>query len=53
MNADLKNDNGKCDEVSRFIIKLGKMVHGYGPNAIRLESYLSRVTTALGYPRGS
>jgi uncharacterized membrane protein YjjP (DUF1212 family) len=49
MNADPENDNGKFDEVSRFIIKLGKMVHGYGPNAIRLESYLSRVTTALGY----
>lgn len=37
------------DDACRFIIKLGTMAHGYGPNAIRLESYLSRLTSALGY----
>lgn len=37
------------DDACRFIIKLGMAAHGYGPNAIRLESYLSRLTTALGY----
>ena len=37
------------DDACKFIIKLGKTAHGYGPNAIRLESYLSRVTRALGY----
>jgi uncharacterized membrane protein YjjP (DUF1212 family) len=37
------------DEACRFIIKLGTMAHGYGPNAVRLESYLSRLTSALGY----
>ena len=37
------------DDACRFIIKLGILVHGYGPNAIRLESFLSRLTKALGY----
>lgn len=37
------------DDACRFIIRLGTMAHGYGPNAIRLESYLSRLTRALGY----
>ena len=37
------------DDACRFIIKFGTLVHGYGPNAIRLESYLSRLTRALGY----
>jgi len=37
------------DEACRFIIRLATMAHGYGPNAIRLESYLSRLTRALGY----
>ena len=42
--------NGRdFDQACRFIIKLGTMAHGYGPNAIRLESYLSRLTSALGY----
>jgi uncharacterized membrane protein YjjP (DUF1212 family) len=46
---------GKCknhitfDEACRLIIKLGTMAHGYGPNAIRLESYLCRLTAALGF----
>jgi uncharacterized membrane protein YjjP (DUF1212 family) len=33
----------------RFVIELGKMAHGYGPQTQRLESYLSRITKALGY----
>ena len=37
------------DEACRFIIKLGEKVHGYGPNAARLEWYLSRITKILGY----
>ena len=45
---DQTNDKD-FDEACRFIIKLGTMAHGYGPNAIRLESYLSRLTLALGY----
>jgi len=32
-----------------FVIRLGTLAHGYGPQAKRLESYLSRVTRALGY----
>jgi uncharacterized membrane protein YjjP (DUF1212 family) len=42
-------DDAIFDQACRFIIKLGTVAHGYGPNATRLESYLSRVTTALGY----
>ncbi|MEN8757231.1 MAG: threonine/serine exporter family protein [Desulfobacterales bacterium] len=45
---DQTNDKD-FDEACRFIIKLGTMAHGYGPNAVRLESYLSRLTSALGY----
>ena len=37
------------DEACRFIIKLGERVHGYGPNAARLEYYLNRITKILGY----
>lgn len=33
----------------RFVVKLGTLAHGYGPQARRLESYLSRVIKALGY----
>jgi uncharacterized membrane protein YjjP (DUF1212 family) len=44
-----KTNDPAFDEACKFIVKLGKAAHGYGPNAIRLESYLSRLTTALGY----
>jgi uncharacterized membrane protein YjjP (DUF1212 family) len=37
------------DEVCRFIIRLGTAAHGYGSNAARLEMFLSRLTTALGF----
>lgn len=49
MSTDKHSKDEIFDNACRFIIKLGTMVHGYGPNAIRLESYLSRLTTALGY----
>jgi len=39
----------RFETVCRFVVKLGTMVHGYGPQAQRLESYLSRITRALGY----
>ncbi|MFA4860234.1 threonine/serine exporter ThrE family protein [Methanoregula sp.] len=39
----------KFESACRFVIRLGTLTHGYGPHARRLESYLSRVTTALGY----
>jgi uncharacterized membrane protein YjjP (DUF1212 family) len=38
----------KFDDICRFIIKLGKAAHGYGSPAIRLESYLNRVTKVFG-----
>ena len=44
-DKDLK----KFDAACRFIIKLGKVAHSYGPSSARLESYLARVTDALGY----
>ena len=37
------------DEACRFIVKLGTAAHGYGANAARLELFLSRLTTALGF----
>jgi len=37
------------ESTCRFVIKLGTLAHRYGPQARRLESYLSRITTALGY----
>lgn len=49
MSSEKKEKSTAFDETCRFIIKLGKTVHGYGPNAIRLESYLRRLTEALGY----
>ncbi|MDA0708303.1 MAG: threonine/serine exporter family protein [Proteobacteria bacterium] len=39
----------KYSVARRFIIKLGIIAHGYGPNAARLESYLKQVVTSLGY----
>lgn len=39
----------KYSVARRFIIKLGIVAHGYGPSAVRLESYLRQVTEALGY----
>jgi len=49
MSSDKQVKDKAFDEACRFIIKLGATVHGYGPNAIRLESYLHRLTEALGY----
>ena len=37
------------DEACSFIIKLGEKIHGYGPNAARLEYYLKRLTNIFGY----
>ncbi|MEH6631325.1 MAG: threonine/serine exporter family protein [Halopseudomonas aestusnigri] len=42
-------DDPAYDQACHFIIKLGTSVHGYGPSAARLESFLNRVTDALGY----
>lgn len=37
------------DETCSFIIKLGEKMHGYGPNAARIEYYLNQITKNLGY----
>ena len=42
MNDQLFNDT--CN----FIVKLGAAAHGYGASSFRLESFLWRVTAALG-----
>lgn len=48
--TDQMDDKARSfDDACQFIIKLGEQIHGYGPNAYRLEYYLSRVTRALGY----
>ncbi|MDO9325572.1 MAG: threonine/serine exporter family protein, partial [Methanoregula sp.] len=39
----------RFESACRFVIRLGTLSHGYGPQAKRLESYLSRVTKSLGY----
>jgi uncharacterized membrane protein YjjP (DUF1212 family) len=46
----MKNMNGKdeYDTKCRFIIQLGKAAHAYGSPAIRLESYLKRLSQAFG-----
>ena len=44
-----KDDDSAYNEACHFVIKLGTFVHGYGPSAARLESYLNRVTDILGY----
>ena len=44
-----KDDDSAYNEACLFVIKLGTAVHGYGPSAARLESYLNRVTDILGY----
>lgn len=49
MNEIKQQDNKPFDEACRFIIKLGEKIHGYGPNAARLEWYLNRMTKKLGY----
>jgi len=46
--ADDREDSD-FETACRFVIRLGTLTHGYGPQTRRLESYLSRVTTALGY----
>ena len=45
----MKAHDHSFDEACRFIIKLGTAAHGYGSNAARLEGFLSRLTTALGF----
>ena len=49
MNTDSGNDTVRFGEATRFIIKLGEAAHGYGSTAARLEAFLSRVTSALGF----
>ncbi len=49
MTTDTGNANRSFDEAIRFIIKLGETAHGYGSTAARLESFLSRMTEALGF----
>jgi len=49
MSSEDRTSDRAFDDTCRFIIKLGEAAHGYGPNAIRLESYLARLTTAFGY----
>lgn len=49
VNSDKLTSDDAYTDACRFIIKLGTLVHGYGPNAIRLECYLSRLTAALGF----
>jgi len=41
--------DARAESVCRFVIRLGTLAHGYGPQARRLESYLSRTTKALGF----
>ena len=36
------------NDTRNFIVKLGTTAHGYGVSSSRLESYLARVTAALG-----
>ena len=43
------DEEARFEAACRFVIKLGTLAHGYGPQARRLESYLSRITKALGY----
>jgi uncharacterized membrane protein YjjP (DUF1212 family) len=38
----------KFKDTCSFIVKLGTTAHGYGVSSTRLESYLARVTAALG-----
>ncbi|MGV8125396.1 MAG: threonine/serine exporter ThrE family protein [Candidatus Xenobiia bacterium LiM19] len=42
-------EDSDFETACRFVIRLGTLAHGYGPQTRRIESYLSRVTTALGY----
>jgi len=49
MQTTDSDEERRFETICRFVVKLGTMVHGYGPQAQRLESYLSRITRALGY----
>ena len=40
------------NDTCNFIVKLGTTAHGYGVSSTRLESYLARVTAALGLQGG-
>lgn len=48
MSSSNRNNDVTFDEACRFVIQLGTAAHGYGVASFRLESYLSRVTQALG-----
>jgi len=43
------DEEARFESACRFVIRLGILAHGYGPQARRLESYLTRTTEALGY----
>lgn len=45
----MQTSENSFEDVCKFIIKFGEQMHGYGPNAYRLELYLTRITKALGY----
>ena len=49
MHSDNHTNDKAFDEACDFIIKLGEAAHGYGSTAARLEAYLTRMTSALGY----
>lgn len=49
MNDIKQLHNESFDEACRFIIKLGERIHGYGPNAYRVEVYLNRLAKVFGY----
>ena len=44
MSDEANSGPRRFDDACRFIIKLGKAAHGYGPTAGRLEAYRSRMT---------
>ncbi len=49
MHSGDQIENSNFDDTCEFIIKIGIAAHGYGSSAGRLESFLSRLTTALGF----
>ncbi len=46
----MKGKEYNFDEACRFMIKLGTAAHDYGGSTIRLESYLTRLSEAFGFP---
>lgn len=45
----MQTSENTFDDVCQFIIKFGEQMHGYGPNAYRLEWYLTRITKSFGF----